>query len=235
MGCGGVVETSGQLRPGPAAFFGVTEATLPLWRQVRAEGRDWYYLDNAYFDCARGTHFRATRNAFQASGAEAPDLARCAALDLAVQPWGRKGKHIVICPQSDWFLHGLHGWAGGAQGWLEAVLTTLKVHTARPIVVRHWKRDKAQAAADLAEDLRGAWALVTHMSAAANEALLAGIPVFTTGLCAATRMGLSELERIEQPRRPDGRQAWAAALAGRQWTEGELREGLAWRALHGLG
>lgn len=207
----------------------MTPETQGLWRQVQLEQRRWYYLDNAYFDCVRGTQFRVGVEAFQATGAEAPDWRRYEALRIAVAPWQRLGRHIVVVPQSDWFLRGLCG-----QGdWLADVLRTLKAHTDRPIVVRHWQSDKARAAADLQADLAGAWALVTHMSAAANEALLTGIPVFTTGRCAATRMGLSELERIEQPRRPDGREAWAAALAGRQWTIDELRDGACWRSLHG--
>jgi hypothetical protein len=221
----GAVSTSGLA---PAAFYGVTEATLADWQRVQAEGRDWYYLDNAYFDATRGTHFRATCNALQASGDEAPDWVRFAALELNVKPWQRGGRHIVVAPQSDWFLRGLCG----QRDWLGDTLRQLKAHTDRPIVVRHWTSDKAAAAANLQADLQGAWALVTHMSAAANEALVAGIPVFTTGRCAATRMGLSELERIEQPRRPDGRYVWAAALAGLQWTIEELREGVAWRRLH---
>lgn len=230
----GRVETSGQLQPGPAAFYGVVEATLPLWQQACAEGRDWYYLDNAYFDVTRGRHFRVTKGRLQARGDERPDWTRLAALALGVQPWRKGGKHIVVCPQSAWFMQ-LCSWAGGAEGWLHQVLTELKAHTDRPIIVRHWKRDKAAAAADLAEDLKGAWALVTHMSAAANEALVAGVPVFTTGKCAATWLGSSELFNIEKPRRPDGRMAWAAALAGQQWTLDELRDGTAWKVLHGLG
>lgn len=231
-GAGGVVCTSGQLQPGAAAFYGVVEATLPLWRQAMAAGRSWYYLDNAYFDAVRGKQFRVTRNALQARGDEAPAWARYAALGFDVQPWSRGGRHIVVCPQSDWFMRGICGWNDGAGGWLRAVLTILKAHTDRPIVVRHWKADKSAAAVDLAADLSGAWALVTHSSAAANEALVAGVPVFTTGLCAATRMGSSELFNIERPRRPDGRRQWAAALAGQQWTIEELREGAAWRAVN---
>lgn len=232
LGAGGVLERGLQLRDGPAAFYGVVKDTLPLWRQCGAEKRDWYYLDNAYFDSGRGTFFRVTRNALQASGAETPDWKRYAQQGPLIEPWQKRGRHIVVCPQSDWFLRAVCGIPGGVDGWLQSVLQQLNRHTDRPVVVRHIGNNKIAAAAGLFDDLRGAWALVTHMSAAANMALAAGVPVFTTGTCAATRMGLAELERIEQPRRPDGRAAWAAALAGRQWTEDELRDGTAWKALH---
>ena len=50
--CGGaggdvVTEIPKRLLPGAAAFYGVTEATVHLWKQAKAEGRDWYYIDNA--------------------------------------------------------------------------------------------------------------------------------------------------------------------------------------------
>ena len=41
------------------------------------------------------------------------------------------------------------------------------------LTVRRWRRDKDKAASTLHGDLKNAHALVTHMSAAANEALLA--------------------------------------------------------------
>jgi hypothetical protein len=67
------------------------------------------------------------------------------------------------------------------------------------------------------------------MSAAANEALLAGVPVFVTGECAARQMGRNALQHIEQPFYPDDREEWAGALAGAQWTEQELAKGAAWQ------
>jgi hypothetical protein len=73
--------------------------------------------------------------------------------------------------------------------------------------------------------------LVTWSSAAANEALLAGVPVFVAGDCAASKMGLSDFTKIESPIYPPGRAAWAAALAGQQWSLEEFRSGVAWRTL----
>lgn len=232
-GAGGAVDPAAvqvnALRPGAAAFYGVVPETRPLWLQAKAEGRDWYYLDNAYFDTARGTHFRVTKNALQARGDEKPDWTRLAALKLDIQPWTRKGGHIVVVEQSNWFLSRVSNWEWGATAWLAHVLHLLPAYTVRPVVVRRWNRDKGAAGASLRADLQDAWALVTHSSAAANEALLAGVPVFCTGPCSALWMGSSDLAQIESPRRPDGRMAWAAALAGRQWTIEELRSGAAWR------
>lgn len=195
--------------------------------------QDYYYLDNAYFDGGRGRLFRVGHNALQASGTERPDWARFAALGLGIQPWTKAGRHVLVCPQSDAYLRHVAGWPGGQAGWLDAVRAQLAAATTRPIVVRAWSRDKAGAAGGLGAALQDCWALVTHASAAANEALVAGVPVFCTGPCAARVMGETDLARIDTPARPVGRLEWAAALAGQQWTLDELADGTAWKALHG--
>jgi hypothetical protein len=217
------------LAAGGAAFFGVTEATQHLWNQARRQGRDWFYLDNAYFDAARGRMLRATRNAVQASGREPPDWGRWAALDIRIQPWRRQGRHVLLIAQSQTHMQFV---AGQRASWWRDALELLRRHTDREIVVRGWRSDKRALAATLAEALRDCWALVTWSSAAANEALVAGVPVFAAGPCAASPMALDDLTRIETPIYPEGRAVWGAALAGRQWTLDEMRSGLAWHTLH---
>ena len=218
-----------RIGPGAACFFGVTEGTEHIWRQAKGLGRDWYYLDNAYFDAGRGRLFRATRNAVQAIGMEPPDWPRLAALGIRIQPWRKQGRHIVLVAQSSTYMTVVAGYRGC---WWEDTVAFLRRHTDRQIVLRGWRANKMALAGTLAESLRDCWALVTWSSAAANEALLAGVPVFTAASCAAARMGLSDLTRIETPAYPSGRAAWAAALAGRQWSLEELRSGVAWRTLH---
>lgn len=228
---GGVVRQPppARLQPGAACFFGVTEATRHVWRQARLAGRDWYYLDNAYFDAARGRLFRAVRNRVQATGCEPPDWPRLAALGIRIAPWRKKGSHVVVVAQSQTYMTVVAGYRGC---WWKDTVAALRRNTDREIRVRGWRANKMALAGSLADDLRDCWALVTWSSAAANEALLAGVPVFTSRSCAASRMGLGDLSRIETPAYPKGRAAWAAALAGRQWSLDELRAGVAWRTLH---
>lgn len=230
QGCGGAVRISpaAVLEPGGAAFYGVV-GIEHLVRLAEAEGRDWYYGDNAFFDRARGKHFRFARRALQPHALLPPDHARASALGLEIAPWQRAGKHIVVVEQSEHFLN-----MTGNRGWLGVVTSALRRLTDRPLRLRTWRRDKGKAAATLAADLRGAHALITCASAAANEALLSGVPVFCSERCAATPMSSGNLSAIESPRYPDGREEWAAGLAGAQWTVDELRAGVAWRALlHG--
>lgn len=228
-GAGGSVVDTCALEAGPAAFYGVVGIER-LWRAVRDRG-DWMYLDNAYFDATRGKHFRVGVNALQASGTETPDWIRFGRLALGIQPWRKGGRHVLVIEQSEHFMREVADWP--LAEWRLSVRRALGENTDRPIVVRHWSRDKLERARTLHDDLRNAWALVTHASAAANEALVAGVPVFITGACAAAAMGLADLSEIERPRRPDNRMDWAAALAGQQWSVDEFRDGTAWRSLNG--
>jgi len=229
-GCGGRVASTRaeRLEPGDAAFYGVRPAWKHLWDQAKAEKRDVYYIDNAYFDGARERYFRVTRNALQADGLQAcwggDREARFKVLGLTVQPWRPSGEHIVICPQTDEFMRVMGGFEGD---WVAMVTAELRKYTDRELRVR--RKDERRP---LSEDLRGAWALVTHMSCAAVEALLAGVPVFCTGRCAARWMGTSDLSFIEAPIYPERREEWAAVLAANQWTEPEFRDGTAWGALN---
>lgn len=230
-GAKGVLKAtpSSVLQPGAAAFYGLV-GIEHLLRLAIAESRDWYYGDNGYFDATRSKFYRFTKGWFQVvAPTVAPDYAKAKVLGLEPQPWKKDGRHIVVVEQSEHFLN----LSGAKRGWLLNVLAEIGRHTDRHVRVRRWTRDKAKAAATLHADLRGAWALVTHMSAAANEALLAGVPVFTSGRCAATPLASGELSSIERPRYPDGREEWAARLVASQWTIDEIRSGIAWRKLNG--
>lgn len=232
-GSGGTVvfaRTGTPLLPGIAFFYGAAGPLLSLWREAVQSGRTWFYADNSYFDAFRGRCFRVTANALQLSqfttGAP-PDDARFRRFPISIQPWRKNGRHIVVVEQSAHHL----GISGAGAGWLQDVCRRLRASTDRPLLIRRWTADKRVAASSLPDALRGAWALVTHTSAAANEALLAGVPVFITGRCAASPMASGGIEKIEQPIRPDGRERWASWLLSNQWTLDEIRSGFSWRML----
>lgn len=222
-GCGGRMASTSALvlEPGPAAFYGVRQGWNTLWLQAKADGRDWYYLDNAYFDDSRELRFRVGKNRVQQTEFPPGDYPP---FHRPIAPWRTEGEHIVICPQSEEFMRVVCVWS---KDWAEHVLHELRRHTTRPLMVRR-KGDRRT----LAEDLKGAWALVTHSSAAANEAIIAGIPVFVTGASSAAVLAGGPLSAIESPLCPDGREQWAAALAAHQFTLDELREGKCWSLMN---
>lgn len=230
------------LLPGDVFMYGSLRGLLPTLMQARREKRTVLYADNGYFlpGKSQESYFRITRNALQHNGeGELPfpkwlARERWQRLNLAIQPWRKNGRHVIVCPPAR--LFGAQ-FGFSADEWLESTVATLKKHTDRPIKVRakmSWNDVKRayRNPTPLSEDLNGAWALVTHCSNAAVESLLAGVPVFCTDRCGASAMALSDLSLIETPRMDEGRTRWATILANNQWTLPEMKSGLAWKMLN---
>jgi hypothetical protein len=220
----------------PALIFGSSPRSLKLLGEIRNFGhREWCYADGAY-GFGRGSHFRVTRGALQITpdhpprslyrGAR-PDLERFRRFRVPVMPWRHTGGPVVVVTQSDLW----HLWNHGktAAAWADQVAASIRSHTDRPIEICSHKGGPR-----FDELLPSAWCVVTHSSAAAVTALLAGVPVFGLAgrdeFCAAT-LALSDLSFIETPFYPDGREEWAALLAANQWTVDEMRDGKTWKAL----
>jgi len=210
-----------------AVFYGVDDSNVVQFRKIRASKRPWFYIDNSYFDCARGTHYRITKNGIQHSGLGVTTGARLRDLGVTVKRWRENGEHILVCPQSADFMDYV---IGSARDWTNDVTVSLRLFTKREIRIREWNRDKIEAAATIANDLRSAWALVTYSSAAAISALIEGVPVFSMAGAAALMSG--KLSEIEAPFMPYGRERFLGVLADNQWTLDEIASGSAWRALH---
>lgn len=225
-GCGGsITDDLEYLFDGPVALFG-SPPVWPLLRRAQAVGREFYFADHAYF--SRGKYYRITKNAYQHDGRGVSTGERFHAFQrlCRLKPWRRSGSHIVICPNSAIYF-GLHGL--DVDAWLAEVTQTLRQHTDRELRIR-WKVQRADR--PIALDLEDAWAVVVFSSAAALDALIAGVPVFTLApFAASVRMGLSDLSRIEQPIYPDDREQFLSVLADNQWTVQEILRGVAWQAL----
>ena len=103
--------------------------------------------------------------------------------------------------------------------WLTSTISTLRKHTDREIRIR--PKD-TKYPIDI--DLKDAFALVTHTSCAALDALQLGVPVFTTGECCAKPVALQDLTKIENPIHPE-REPLFWHLAESQWNLDELKEG----------
>lgn len=208
-------------------FYGVNETNVHDLIATKAHGRDWFYIDNSYFDKTRGTHFRVTRNAYQCDGTAASDGRRFQKLGIEVKKWRSSGSHIIVCPQSNSFMRNVACYNGS---WLFDVLTKLRNSTERKLKIRDWGPDKLNLKQTLEEDMRDAWALVTHSSAAAVSALIAGVPAFAAAGAAAGICG--SLDFIEDPALVSDRERLFGVLADNQWTLEEIERGIAWEALN---
>jgi hypothetical protein len=216
------VDTSGVLQPGPVALFGSLHR-WPLLQQAIKTRREWFYGDHGYF--GRREYYRITRNAYQHDGTGLAGPERFHSFHRPVQPWRTTGQHVLVCPNSAGYfaLFGLH-----VDKWITEVMQQLRAATDRPIRLR-WKQ---YAGPSIKHDLADCWAVVTYSSAAALDALIAGVPVFSLApFSAAHRMGSSDLSQIEVPTYPEDRKQFLWNLADQQWTLDEISSGLAWRAL----
>lgn len=248
-GSGADITADLSLKPGrPAVLYGVDAMTDPLWREIVAKRHPYYYIDNGYFGSKwqGGNYYRVTKDAPQQDGLTSridvtnlddqthkwllggSDGSRWRKLGKAIKPWRTDGTYILVAVQSDLWHH-RHG-HGGADRFADWVVAEIGKYTKRPVIVRG-KPLKGHTEPPLLDHIRGAWAVVTHTSNVAVDALLEGVPCFTLGQCAAEAMGLSDLSQIESPVHPE-REAWAAVLADNQWTLDELRDGTCWRALN---
>lgn len=218
------------LLPGPMFTYGNLRGLGALLEKAQRNGQDWYYADRGYFDASRGDdysgYFRITKNAYMTDGIGAAKPDRWLSLGKTLAPWNKGGKRIVVCPPGA-ILGQLRGFDSSA--WLDETVATLKANTDRPIFVRQ-KPDGKTGALPFEQEMRDCFALVVHSSNAAVDALILGVPVFTTHDCAAAIMGNCFLEQIESPVYPD-RNQWAWNLAAGQWTLDEMRKGIAAKEL----
>lgn len=226
-GCGGKLATT--LQPGPAFFYGVDHSNRGIWEAVLADGRDYFYADNSFFDSRRQASFRVAKNRLQHAGTGISSGARFAALGIPVAPWRAAGNHFVVCPQSDHFMRVLAGYDGD---WGRDIVAYLRANSRRPIRCRDWNPNKGALAATLHHDLVGAHALITWSSAAAVTAILAGVPAIVHSNDCVARTLAGDPWLLEDLATPD-RLNWAGVLADHEWSLAEFRDGTAWKALNG--
>jgi hypothetical protein len=220
---GGLVKANAGLQPGGAIIWGVLRGCDRLLQDAMRLGREFYYIDRPYFGRRnKPSQYRVTRGGLQAGKVLPRPDDRWKLLRISLQPWRHGGREIIVCPPT---LAMIAFWGEPARSWLSETLNVLAQHTDRPIVIRQ-KPGPKHNMPDLEEVLRTAHAVVTFNSNAAVEAVLAGVPVFTTELSAAAPVGLTDLSRIEEPIRPD-REPWCHHLAYGQFTQEEMRDGTA--------
>lgn len=129
---------------------------------------------------------------------------------------------------------------------LEPYLLKLSHETTRPMLYRRHPNDRRESIPDgcdtrslgtsLDEDLSTAWAVITHSSGAARDALLRGIPVFCHEEAQFKWVArpLHELWNIEdqEPETPAGVHQFMDRFSAIQWGEDEITDGRAFKFFH---
>lgn len=224
---------------GPLAMFGSIQLKKPFL-EVWEKGYPIYYGDHAYF--GRFKYYRVTRIQKTRDGElpwpmqHVPKLPAVPSENqmfrfniifqeykLMMEPRRKNGDHILLCPPDNvWAKY--EGFDEDI--WTSDIMAEIKRNTDRPIRLR-----PRQCRRPLSDDLRECWALVTHHSNVAVEAVLAGVPVFVTSNCASLTVGNTDLRTLDNPYFPDEteREQWAVSLCANQFTLDQIRSGLCWR------
>lgn len=217
-------EDEVRARTGIAVVWGVLRGSDRVMRLAREAGHDFLYIDHAYFSRGHGLNYRITRNAYEAGRVRQCPDDRISRLPIAVQPWRKSGSSVLVCPPTEYFME-----AHDCQGWLENTLRILKCSTDRPIIIRT-KPKPGEAIEPLDAAFARTFAIVTHSSNIAVEAVVAGVPVFVSQASAAAPMGQTDVSLIEQPVYPE-RYHWLAHLGYSQFSFEEIGNGTAWKIL----
>lgn len=206
----------------PFATWGQLWLTMDLLPRALSTGRAFWHVDNGYWSApvngVGGYHRICYRGMTPIQWTAPADRS----MSIPVAPWRKSGSHILLALPS-----GNFGKAIGIthDDWFKTIEARVQSATDRPIVVR-----RKDAASPIAKDLENCWALVTHSSNAAVDAVLAGIPAFVEPSCPTAPLGNTDVRFIETPHLAH-RQPWLASLSCQQFTKEELASGLAYNYL----
>lgn len=221
-----------------AVIFGVYKSKVPLsyprghvFRSQRKNNRDVIVLETGYINRGDGENhhyaigFNGLNGRADFKNKNMPGD-RFFTLGVEVKPY-RSGKHIVLCGQVPWDASVDHI---NMMEWLGDACRLIRMHSGRPVVVRHHPCVSKPSRAFL-EEISDAHAVVTFNSNSAVEAAIDGVPVFAFDEGSmAWAVCNKDFEFIERPWKPD-RTQWLNDLAYCQWTPDEMRKGLAWKHL----
>jgi len=204
---------------GDSIVWGLIRGADTIMLKTRESGNDYFQLDNAYF--GRNIYFRVTKNALQLTYLPNKVVDNrykyvLSQLGKSILPWKKeRNGPIVICPSSN-FMYQFMGTT--IEIWLKTVIEEIRKYSDRPIVIRF---KEVMPKDNIDEEICDAWCVVTHVSSAALDALRLGIPVVTTGSCAASSLA-TPIPEIESPKQEYGRDELFSLLAHGQFMKEEM-------------
>jgi hypothetical protein len=183
-------------------------------------GRPFWQIDNGFWQSARGGETGYYRFSYRGLSPVLLQHTGSGRPPAKMAPWRKGGEHIVLGVPGENFGRSI---GLDMPAWTRLAYTKLQRSTRRPIMLR-----RKGSGIPLADDLRGAWALVTHSSNVAVDSVLAGIPVFVADTSPAAPVARIGLGPVESPAMPD-REAWWNSLMCQQFTLAEMANGIAWK------
>lgn len=206
----------------PIVAYGQAWGSEKLLRDCTERDRVYWHIDNGFCRPGRGRPHGYYRFAYRSMSPKFlpnADSSRARALGIELKPWRKDGAHILLALPGADFGRGI---GMNMPEWIVDTRSELPRATSRPIVIRD-----RQSPVPVEQHFRNCWALVTHSSNIAVDAVIAGIPVFVAPTSAAAPVGNLNWDALERPAMPD-RQAWLNSLAVQQFTPAEMGNGTAY-------
>jgi len=225
---------------GPVLLRGISSGKIA--KHVREKGNDYYFIETGYlgnYRCpnnrtGRKIYHRIVKNAMQhdciydVPGDRWEQLVKFNP-GLTYNGWRKPGSKILIVLSTE---KPFQYYGEDRDTWLKTVMSTLKNHTDREIVIRE-KASRGERTNDTIYEAldNDVYALITYNSIAAIEAIQSGIPAFALAPTAADPVGNKDLTQIENPNRPDEAlvQKWLHSIAYSQFSLDEIITGTAWK------
>ncbi len=209
----------------------LVRGTFPVYHKLLTKKiqnkKDFWFIDTGYTNFLSAKkqwhrivknhlHHRLQPNYFPAD--------RLKLLSSMPAPWRQTGDKILVIENSENYLrmHGLE-----LSLWRQAVIQELSRHSSRTVVFRP-KENNIKIRDTLYEHLIDSdyYCVVTYASAAAIEAVWAGIPIITLSQHISSSVARTELSMINDLYRgPIG--DWLCALTYHQFTKEEIYDGTA--------
>jgi len=216
-------------------------AKRKIINDCRQSGRTFYYIDTGYVGnlIKKKLYHRVVKNDVQHSIVfDAPDdrwrkiQSRSPELEFVEWRKNNKGKILLVTPsEKPCKFYNID-----RDRWVENTIETLKKYTDREIIVRdkglrHQRIGDGSIFNQFDEDK--IFAVVTYNSIAATEAIMYGVPAFTTAPGAADMLCEKDLSKLETPKYSDPQlvQNWLHWLCYCQFTTDELVNGEAYRII----
>ena len=231
------------------AFQGLIRNTHEVYEKCLETKTKFYYFDQPYFfmsgyqphkkfnDIWYRIIVNNTQKNFISKSQKYEDrykeICKTTSKGITLKKWRPNGNHILVIPPS---YHTAKWYSIDRAVWESDIVAKLKRHTDREIRIRHKYIGNMDVGnkirKPLEEDLRDCWAMVSWHSMCAVEAVLNGVPSFTSEHSPAkpVSLNLSHLDCIEEPHKPD-REQWLYSLLGAQFTLKEMKSGYAYSFL----
>ena len=194
-------------------------------------GRDFWYTDAGYtnFIAAKGKpwHRLCRGHIHQTLSHMNFPADRLRLLESMPLPWRTQGHKILVVESSDYHYRML-----GAEhnAWRDHITNELAKHTDRPVEYRAKNMDRKtrQSVYELLMSSNDYYCVISDSSAAAIEAVWAGVPIITLNRHISTAVARTQVSDINNLYRgPIG--DWLCALTYSQFSKKEMQNGTAWR------